>query len=445
VADTAYTFMFDSEVTEGVPVTETGTMSGNFVVDYSTGGATGSFTYDTPETGQVTDNFSEFNFQQIYVGGDIHFTDSAGTRVEVNWSGQTPTTLFEIQLDIPTGVYEASDVPVTVTVAAACFVSGARIRTTRGETAVENLAIGDLAVTASGEARPIRWLGHRTIDCTAHPRPETVWPIRIATDALAPGLPCRDLWLSPGHSVLIGDRLVQASRLVNGATVVQTPRDTVTYWHVELDSHDILIAEGAAAESYLDCGNRAAFANGGVFMELHPDFEPKIWRETCAPLIEDGPELSAIRQDLWRRAEVLGYARDQNPDLHVMADGERIDAFDLGPQRFGFVIPTTCRSVLLASRTWVPSEANEGGDPRTLGVCIGRLQIDGADVALDRFDAQGLDEGWSRLELHSMRQQRWTTGAVQLPVGARIIIVDVVGVGLYLGHSPRPTRRAAVS
>jgi len=57
----------------------------------------------------------------------------------------------------------------------------------------------------------------------------------------------------------------------------------------KLDSHDVILAEGLAAESYLDTGNRAGFFNnGGSYLEAHPDFKPKHWAETCVPLVFEG-------------------------------------------------------------------------------------------------------------------------------------------------------------
>ena len=70
-----------------------------------------------------------------------------------------------------------------------CFASGTMIRTVAGDRAVEDLAVGDFAVVASGAARAIRWLGHRTIDCRRHPCPSLVLPIRIAAHAFGAGRP----------------------------------------------------------------------------------------------------------------------------------------------------------------------------------------------------------------------------------------------------------------
>jgi hypothetical protein len=83
----------------------------------------------------------------------------------------------------------------------ACYAAGTRILTSLGEAAVETLAVGDLIVTASGPARPVKWLGHRVIDCTRHPDPKCVWPICVVKGAFGENQPRRELWLSPGHNV----------------------------------------------------------------------------------------------------------------------------------------------------------------------------------------------------------------------------------------------------
>ena len=112
------------------------------------------------------------------------------------------------------------------------------------------------------------WVGRRTIACQCHPRPHDVWPVRIAADAFGRGRPARDLWLSPDHAVFIDNVLIPIRYLINGATVVQEAAERITYYHVELERHDILLAEGLPAESYLDTGNRGAFENGGVALHL---------------------------------------------------------------------------------------------------------------------------------------------------------------------------------
>jgi hypothetical protein len=144
----------------------------------------------------------------------------------------------------------------------ACYATGTRILTARGELPIEALRVGEPVVCASGRLVPIHWLGRRRVDFRGHARPGEVWPVRIGKDAFGPGTPSRDLRVSPDHAVHVDGVLIPARYLVNGSTVVQEPLATVEYWHLELPAHDVLVAEGLTAESYLDTGNRSAFERG---------------------------------------------------------------------------------------------------------------------------------------------------------------------------------------
>ncbi len=94
--------------------------------------------------------------------------------------------------------------------------------------------------------------------------------MRVQAGAFGAAAPHRDLLLSPDHAVLVGGALVPIRYLVNGASIAQVKTDEVSYWDIELDRHDILLAEGLAAESFLDTGNRNAFANGAVIRAGRP-------------------------------------------------------------------------------------------------------------------------------------------------------------------------------
>ena len=156
------------------------------------------------------------------------------------------------------------------TTTVACFVAGTRLLTVSGEVAVQTLAPGDLLVTLSGQARPLQWIGHRHVDCARHPKPEDVWPVRVHAHAFARGMPQRDLLLSPDHAVFVGGALIPVRYLVNGKSIVQEQCDEVTYYHVELPSHEVILAEGLPCESYLDTGNRSTFVDAGRLARLTP-------------------------------------------------------------------------------------------------------------------------------------------------------------------------------
>lgn len=106
--------------------------------------------------------------------------------------------------------------------------------------------------------------------------------------------------------------LIPVRYLLNDATVAQVPVAHVTYFHVELPAHAVLLAEGLPVESYLDTGNRTSFANGGTAIMAHPDFARGVWaRHGCAPLITEG----AVRDQVYRRliaqALALGWTAEE--------------------------------------------------------------------------------------------------------------------------------------
>ena len=244
------------------------------------------------------------------VSGADPFTDGTNLFVNVDESavGQNTETIVLHPLSQNSSGFSGTlaDQTLTITDTVLCYAADTRITTVRGEVPVEQLAEGDLVLTHHGAAVPVQWIGHRHVNCRRHPKSEKVWPVRVATGAFGDNLPHRDLWLSPDHAVYVDDVLIPIKRLINGMSIAQVPTDQVTYYHVELPQHDLLLAEGMPAESYLDTGDRSRFANGGQAILLHPDFSARIWEAMgCAPLIVTGPRLVATRQRVNARAAVL--------------------------------------------------------------------------------------------------------------------------------------------
>ncbi len=193
-----------------------------------------------------------------------------------------------------------------------CFAAGTRVRTARGDIAVEHLEVDDLVVTASGALRPIRWLGHRTIDCARHPRRAEVLPVCIAAEAFGPRQPARDLLVSPGHAIcvdVLGGVLIPAGALVGCPSVARVEVERVTYWHVELGGHDILLAENLACESYLEMGNRGFFIETeAVALAAGPDAPVRTHADFCRPFHGAGPLVEAVRGRLAARAVAARHA-----------------------------------------------------------------------------------------------------------------------------------------
>jgi hypothetical protein len=347
---------------------------------------------------------------------------------------QEGASSIQLNFDSPTTLTTASFVLSqngAGTEIAACYVKGARILTQRGEVAVEHLSLGDIVTTAFGGSRPIIWLGHRRVDISRHPDPATVRPVRVCADAFGKGLPRRDLWLSPGHNVASEGALIPISCLINGRSVAQIEQVTVEYWHVELDAHDVILAEGLPAESYLDCGNRTAFANGGAFVEAHPDFRPRDWAETCLPLMTKGPAVTATKARLLARLAEIGHLIDREADAHILVDGCRVEPTHQSEWRLHFKLPEGGREIALRSKVFVPTHTiAESADARALGLCVGRLQIDGSTVTL--ADDEACVSGWHQVEsADRCFSHRWTNGATPLPSGVRFVIVDLAGIGHY--------------
>ncbi len=189
-----------------------------------------------------------------------------------------------------------------------CFAQGTSIATESGTVPVEQLVAGDSVRLADGGIASVVWLGRRHVECYLHARPQDVLPVRVIAHAFGMDRPQRDLVLSPDHAVFADGVLVPIRYLINGATVLQEDVASVTYWHVELPVHCVLLAEGMPAESYLDTGNRAAFANGGSVVMAHPDFARAVWqREGCAPLVTEGPIRDLVYRRLIAQALSLGW------------------------------------------------------------------------------------------------------------------------------------------
>jgi hypothetical protein len=289
-----------------------------------------------------------------------------------------------------------------------CFGPGTLIRTARGEAAVDNLQVGELVMTASGAARPIVWLDHRTWRRDGTPR--SAWPVRVLAGTFGEGAPARDLILSPTHAVcgaVLSDVLIPVASLVNGATIAPVAIDEIDYWRVELGSHDLLLAEGLRAESYLDRGHGARFDGEAANESL---------AGCCKPLIASGPIVETAKIQLAARAEELGWRRTRDMDPHLIADGVRIEPeIEAGLARFRF--PARARQVELVSATFNPAQRGESADDRDLGLSVSGIEI--GDLLHPpqplSLDHPALARGFHPQEAASGVSWRWTAGKLPLP------------------------------
>jgi hypothetical protein len=145
-----------------------------------------------------------------------------------------------------------------------CLLIGTRILTPRGEVPVEELTIGDLVDTLNGPLA-VKWIGRRRftkgVSSSWH---RSVAPVRVARFALHDQYPHRDLYLSPRHSLFVDGVLIPVEHLVNDRSVVRAQmddREVIEYFHVELETHEVIFAEGAPVETLLVTHGREGFAN----------------------------------------------------------------------------------------------------------------------------------------------------------------------------------------
>ena len=358
------------------------------------------------DTNGISFKIGTAKYNVAYVTNYTYGSVSNYTGYLVETGSTTPLTTYTVN---------TSSVALTPNV---CFVEGTRILTERGEIAVENLRVGDLVDTAGGARRPIKWLGHRRVDCVDHPHRNHALPVRISAHSFGRNRPHRDLWVSPGHALcvdVVGEVLIRAGSLVNGATIQQVEVESVVYWHVELDSHDILLAENLPAESYLEMNNRSFFLESGVVsLSESPDAAGSADAQFCRPLFDDGPVVEAVRAQLRAQAQTLGWMLKHTPfnDLHLVADGVRIDpVFDGLTARID--VPAEAVDVQLVAVASKPCHlSDQNRDVRSLGLCLKRIVGGETEIALD--DPR-LSKGFHELESANWGSFRWMSGQAALP------------------------------
>ncbi len=354
--------------------------------------------------------------QYSHLGNDLNGPLASdlmsGTGIKNGVTHQVSALDLSILRDI--GVPESNSFP--------CFAMGTRISTVKGEVPVEDLRAGDAVLIRDGGFAPVIWIGSRRIDLAHHREPELVSPVLIAQGAIGEAVPAHDLFLSPDHAIWFDGTLIPAKALLNGSTIRQVTPNLVTYFHVELASHAVILAEGAPVESYLDTGNRRMFLPGTVETVIHPEptDHQQIIREKngCAPFAETGPVVAALRGIILQRAAI---ATTGDPDLAISYGGSCLDAELISPGLIEITLPQALGDLVIASRNFVPAEVTaDPRDRRRLGVAVSALELQQNDQWQSiQLDDPALLQGWHAPE----PGHRWTNGHGVIPsrsfIGAR--------------------------
>ena len=311
---------------------------------------------------------------------------------------------------------------------ALCFLRGTYIATAKGPKPVQQLVVGDRVSTVLKGDQRIVWIGRGNV-LAARGRRNAATPVIVRKGALADNVPNRDLRVTKGHSLYIDDVLIPVEFLVNHRSILWDDHaQEVTLYHIELETHDVLLANGAPAESYRDDGNRWLFQNANSGWGLPP-------QAPCAPVLTGGPIVDSVWRRLLNRAGPhLELPTTAEPDLHLLVDGQRLDGKAQAGDVYMFRLPGRPSSVRVISRAGVPNELGIARDPRLLGVAVRQIRLwrgarlrvlDAADEALiEGFQAFEPDNGF-----------RWTDGNGALPAALFADVESACQIELLVGST----------
>ncbi|MEO0751879.1 MAG: Hint domain-containing protein [Pseudomonadota bacterium] len=227
---------------ESLGLVDTSSANNDFVVFNYGDGATAD---------PVTDNVS-FPGSNL-IGTDTTTSTGDGQSVQRSPGGDDNT----IVADASPGVF--------------CFARGTLIATPTGQKRVEDLRIDDAVQTQGGHAVPIKWIGRQTVSRINHS--VHMQPVRITAGALGKNIPDRDLTVTADHGMVLDGIVINAACLINRATIDWVPmadlEDSFIIYHVETEDHDVIFADNAPAETFVDYASRRGFDNVDEYLALY--------------------------------------------------------------------------------------------------------------------------------------------------------------------------------
>lgn len=338
-----------------------------------------------------------------------------------------------------------------------CFLAGTLLRTPKGEIPIEVLTQGDeiSIYDVSGNTwaiRKIMWSGSVRAQVSKDlPDDEAGYPVRILKNALADGVPYKDMLVTADHSLFFETIFVPVRMLVNGHSIFYDRTfNAYTYYHVETEKHSVIMADGALTESFLDTESQRLFYETTDVVKLRCGRQT--WEhDGAAPRVTERCVVEPIYHRLAERAQAKQFpSQIQNfditfdPDLHLQTDrGQTITVARKVGSSVMFMLPADVRSVRLCSRTSRKSDSIGPfvDDRREWGVLVGEIALldtTRSTPVKTHLTTVELD-GWADLD---STEGRWTRGSAVLPLqhhatrGFMILSVKILAAGPYALLAP---------
>ncbi|MGF1275725.1 Hint domain-containing protein [Acetobacter pasteurianus] len=448
------------------------------VLDAKTAG-TGTITVNfTGEGGNLDlENLSTKQWTKIAVTGNfgssstnvITFINASGLSTSIsciNYSASTNLTTISLtdrigtpiaSITAPNDIYNVGTSSIRLEDAAntnsngqltVCFLADSMIATPKGTVAVQDLHEGDEVLTyVDGEAlvSTLSWAG--MAHCTVNPAlPDDMagYPVRILANAIADGVPYKDMLLTAEHCLFFNGMFIPARMLVNGSSIFYDKSITsYTYYHIETPDHAVIMADGMLTESYLDTGNRRSFTQKGNVIQLGG--AAKSWQaDAAAPLCVDWDAAKAIFTQIAVRAPQGAYTAPRTthaPELHLVTErGATIWPANSKNDTYNFILPANTQEVRLVSRASRPADVIGPfvDDRRTLGVAVADINLLSAakHQAITAHLQAEKPEGWHATDWTDCA---WTNGNATLPLPAQqtqgaicMLSVKIRAAGPYL-------------
>ncbi|MFT8722089.1 MAG: Hint domain-containing protein [Acetobacter malorum] len=313
-----------------------------------------------------------------------------------------------------------------------CFLADSMIETVAGPCPVQDLTVGQEILTyQQGQpiSRRLVWIGKKQSVI----RPDLTddaagYPVRLLKDALAEGVPYKDMLITAEHCLFLNGKFIPARMLVNDRSVFYDRSVTdYTYYHLETETHSVIMADGVLTESYLDTGNRRSFRQDGKVFILGG--KPKSWAlHAAAPLGTERDFVEPVFRQIEERAKGKNFVlHTEKPDLTSQSDLHLVTAAGdiLRPTRRHegeviFMLPDGVEAVRIVSNRSRPCDVFGPfvDDRRMLGVAVGEIRLveQGQTIKLTNHLTDASLSGWHAPEGGG---SRWTTGDAFLSLGQR--------------------------